>query len=69
VLRLLEHSMLSFNPKEISQSLRVLRLLEHLMLPFALMYVSSQSTIQKHQSFSLLCMPKYSKALIQDPGS
>ncbi|KAJ7846559.1 hypothetical protein B0H13DRAFT_1907712 [Mycena leptocephala] len=36
VLRLLEHSMHSFNPKEVFQSLRMLRLLEHLILPFAL---------------------------------
>jgi hypothetical protein len=43
--------MLSFNPKEISQSLRMLCLLEHLMLPFALMYVSSQSTIKKTPIF------------------
>jgi hypothetical protein len=49
VLRLLEHSMLSFNPKQISQSLRMLRLLEHLMLPFALMYVSQ--TIKKTPIF------------------
>jgi hypothetical protein len=29
----------------------------------------SLKQLKKHQSFSLLCLPKYSKALIQDPGS